>query len=142
MDGTQVSEAAARTGWSPRMLRYLERVGLVVPARTASGYRRYGLRELNQLRALAELRQRFHVDLGDIAFAARLRREPELRRAVDGWLAGADDLARQGERSGASVGHFRRTHGPSPRVLKAGAASGALGWVEWEQRKHEKLLAA
>jgi DNA-binding transcriptional MerR regulator len=108
MDGSHVSEAAARTGWSPRMLRYLERLGLVVPSRTASGYRRYGLRELNQLRSLAELRSRFHVELGDIAFAARLRREPELRRAVDGWLAGADDLA----------------------------------WVEWEQRKHEKLLAA
>jgi DNA-binding transcriptional MerR regulator len=108
MDGAQVSEAAARTGWSPRMLRYLERVGLVVPARTAAGYRRYGLRELNQLRSLTELRHRFQVDLAEIAFAARLRREPELRRAVDGWLAGADDLA----------------------------------WVEWEQRKHEKLLAA
>jgi len=108
MDGTAVSEAAARTGWSPRMLRYLERVGLVVPARTDAGYRRYGLRELNQLRSLAELRRRFRVDLAEIAFAARLRREPELRRAVDGWLAGADDLA----------------------------------WVEWEQRKHEKLLPA
>jgi MerR family transcriptional regulator, copper efflux regulator len=108
MDGSHVSEAAACTGWSPRMLRYLERLGLVVPPRTASGYRRYGLRELNQLRSLAELRRRFHVELGDVAFAARLRREPELRRAVDGWLAGADDLA----------------------------------WVEWEQRKHEKLLAA
>jgi MerR family transcriptional regulator, copper efflux regulator len=108
MDGTHVSEAAARTGWSPRMLRYLERVGLVVPARTDAGYRRYGLRELNQLRSLAELRRRFRVDLAEIAFAARLRREPELRRAVDGWLAGADDLA----------------------------------WVEWEQRKHEKLLPA
>jgi DNA-binding transcriptional MerR regulator len=90
------------------MLRYLERVGLVVPARTAGGYRRYGLRELNQLSSLGELRRRFRVDLDDIAFAARLRREPELRRAVDSWLAGADDLA----------------------------------WVEWEQRKHEKLLAA
>jgi MerR family transcriptional regulator, copper efflux regulator len=108
MDGSHVSEAAASTGWSPRMLRYLERLGLVVPPRTASGYRRYGLRELNQLRSLAELRSRFRVELGDVAFAARLRREPELRRAVDGWLAGADDLA----------------------------------WVEWEQRKHEKLLAA
>jgi MerR family transcriptional regulator, copper efflux regulator len=108
MDGTHVSEAAARTGWSPRMLRYLERVGLVVPERTDAGYRRYGLRELNQLRSLAELRRRFRVDLAEIAFAARLRREPELRRAVDGWLAGADDLA----------------------------------WVEWEQRKHEKLLPA
>ena len=108
MDGSHVSEAAARTGWSPRMLRYLERVGLVVPARTAAGYRRYGLRELNQLRSLTEIRRRFQVDLAEIAFAARMRREPELRRAVDGWLAGADDLA----------------------------------WVEWEQRKHEKLLAA
>ena len=108
MDGAHVSEAAAGTGWSPRMLRYLERVGLVIPARTPVGYRRYGLRELNQLRALAELRRRFDVDLAEVAFAARLRREPELRRAVDGWLAGADDLA----------------------------------WVEWEQRKHEKLLAA
>jgi len=108
MDGAHVSDAAARTGWSPRMLRYLERLGLVVPARTASGYRRYGLRELNQLRSLTDLRRRFHVDLGEIAFASRLRREPELRRAVDAWLAGADDLA----------------------------------WVEWEQRKHERLLAA
>ena len=93
MDGTHVSEAAARTGWSPRMLRYLERVGLVVPARSDAGYRRYGLRELNQLSSLAELRRRFQVDLAEIAFAARLRRESELRRAVDGWLAGADDLA-------------------------------------------------
>ena len=108
MDGAHVSEAAARTGWSPRMLRYLERVGLVVPARTAAGYRRYGLRELNQLRSLTDRRRRFDVELAEVAFAARLRREPELRRAVDGWLAGADDLA----------------------------------WVEWEQRKHEKLLAA
>lgn len=108
MDGTRVSDAAARTGWSPRMLRYLEAAGLVVPARTPAGYRRYGLRELNRLRALAELRRRFGVDLRDIAFAARLRREPDLRRATDAWLAGVHDLA----------------------------------WVEWEQRKHERLLAA
>ena len=108
MDGLKVGEAATRTGWSPRMLRYLERVGLVVPSRTMKGYRLYGLRELNQLRALRELRSRFGLELSDVVFAARLRREPELRRAVDGWLAGADDLA----------------------------------WVEWEQRKHERLLVA
>ena len=106
MDGLKVTEAAERAGWSPRMLRYLERLGLVVPRRTRSGHRRYGLRELNQLRGLAELRSRFDVQISDLVFAARLRREPELRRAVDGWLAGADDLA----------------------------------WVEWEQRKHERLL--
>jgi DNA-binding transcriptional MerR regulator len=108
MDGLKVGEAAARTAWSPRMLRYLERLGLVVPNRTAAGYRLYGLRELNQLRSLAELRRTHRIEISDLVFAARLRREPELRKAVDGWLAGADDLA----------------------------------WVEWEQRKHERLLAA
>ena len=108
MDGLKVGDAAARTGWSARMLRYLERAGLVLPERNGSGYRLYGLRELNQLRSLAELRSRFDLEISDIAFAARLRREPELRRAVDGWLAGADDAS----------------------------------WVEWEQRKHERLLAA
>jgi DNA-binding transcriptional MerR regulator len=85
-----VGEAAARTGWSPRMLRYLERVGLVVPRRTAGGYRLYGLLELNQLRSLRPLRRRFGVELTDVAFAARLRREPDLRGAVDTWLAGPE----------------------------------------------------
>jgi DNA-binding transcriptional MerR regulator len=108
VESLKVSEAAERAGWSPRMLRYLERSGLVAPRRTASGYRQYGLRELNQLRLLADLRRRFDLQISDLVFAARLRREPELRRAVDGWLAGADDLA----------------------------------WVEWEQRKHERLLEA
>ncbi|HEY5059502.1 MAG TPA: MerR family transcriptional regulator [Gaiellaceae bacterium] len=108
MDGLKVGEAAAHTTWSPRMLRYLERLGLVVPSRTGAGYRLYALRELNQLRSLAELRRRYRLEISDLVFAARLRREPDLRRAVDGWLADADDLA----------------------------------WVEWEQRKHERLLAA
>jgi MerR family copper efflux transcriptional regulator len=109
MDALHVGAAAARTGWSARMLRYLEQAGLVVPSRTAAGYRSYGLRELNQLRSLAELRNRFGLGIGELVFAARLRREPELRTAIDGWLAGVEDR---------------------------------LGWVEWEQRKHERLLAA
>ncbi len=108
MNGSTVGDAAVRTGWSPRMLRYLERVGLVVPRRSPSGYRLYGLRELNQLRSLADLRRRFGIGVAEVAFAARLRREPELRSAVDGWLGAADDLA----------------------------------WIDWEQRKHERLLAA
>jgi len=108
MADVTVGEAAAQTGWSARMLRYLEATGLVVPRRTPSGYRLYGLRELNQLRSLKQLRVRFGLELSDFAFAARLRREPDLRSAVDGWLAGAADAS----------------------------------WVEWEQRKHERLLAA
>lgn len=111
MDVLTVGAAAARSGWSPRMLRYIERIGLVVPRRTRSGYRTYGLRELNQLRSLLELRRRFAVGLDELAFVVRLRREPQLRAAVETWLAGSD-----------------AAHTPA--------------WVEWEQRKHERLLAA
>ena len=110
MDGVTVGTAAAQTGWSPRMLRYLEQTGLVVPQRTPAGYRLYGLRELNVLRSLRDLRRRFDVELSDVAFAARLRAEPHLRAAVETWLV---------------------------------AASGAApAYLEWEQRKHERLLAA
>ena len=89
------------------MLRYLESTGLVVPERTSTGYRSYGVRELNQLRSLRELRRRFGVDLGEVAFAARLRREPELRAELETWL-----------------------HGRGVDAL------------DWEQRKHERLLVA
>ena len=88
MNGLTVSEAAERTGWSPRMLRYIECSGLVVPARSEKGYRLYDLRELNQLRSLAELRRRFGIEIGDVVFAARLRREPHLKAALDTWLHG------------------------------------------------------
>ena len=80
------------------------------PTAVGAGYRLYGLRELNQLRSLGQLRSRFGAELTDIAFAARLRREPALRGAVDTWLAGSE--------------------------------VGSADWVDWEQRKHERLLAA
>ena len=107
MDQITVGAAATRTGWSARMLRYLEASGLVIPARTKSGYRAYSIRELNQLRSLRDLRNRFAVEISDLAFAARLRREPDLRAAIDTWLQG----------SGVEA-------------------------LDWEQRKHERLLAA
>ena len=56
-DGLTVGQAASQTGWSARMLRYLETNGLVVPRRTAAGYRLYAERELEQLiRLLRKLR--------------------------------------------------------------------------------------
>jgi DNA-binding transcriptional MerR regulator len=107
VDGLTIGATAARSGWSPRMLRYLERAGLVVPRRTPSGYRIYGLLEINQLSSLRRLRRMFGVELTDLAFAARLRREPALRGAVETWLAATE-----------------------------------LSALDWEQRKHERLLAA
>jgi MerR family transcriptional regulator, copper efflux regulator len=107
MEPMTIGAAARHTGWSPRMLRYLEQAGLVEPQRSPSGYRRYGLTELNRLRSLRELLLRFGVEIADVAFAAQLRRDAALRTAIDGWLAALE-----------------------------------LEALEWEQRKHERLLAA
>jgi MerR family transcriptional regulator, copper efflux regulator len=82
-----IHDAAEATGWSPRMLRYIERLGLVNPPRSSSGYRLYGSEEVGKLRTLRGLTTRYDISLGDIAFAARLGSEPELRAAVDAWLA-------------------------------------------------------
>jgi DNA-binding transcriptional MerR regulator len=109
-----VNEAAATTGWSPRMLRYIERIGLVIPPRSAAGYRLYGAAELQRLRTLRELLDRHGLALGDVGVARRLRGEPALAEAVYGWIESA------------------------PR-RPAGVA--AADWLRWEQDKHTRLLA-
>ena len=86
MQALTIQEAAAATSWSPRMLRYLERVGLLAPPRTAGGYRVYGAGELQRLRTLRELLEQHSIGLSDVAFAKRLRDDPQLADAVSGWL--------------------------------------------------------
>src|SRR5215467_12877635 len=81
-----VQEAAATTGWSARMLRYLERVGLVVPPRTQGGYRVYGAAELQRLRTLRELLATHAIALSDVAFAKRLRDDAQLSDSIAAWL--------------------------------------------------------
>jgi DNA-binding transcriptional MerR regulator len=115
MDALTIHEAAEVTGWSPRMLRYVERVGLVGPARSASGYRLYGPAELQRLRTLRELLSRHEIGLSDVAFARRLREEAELRRATEDWLEA------EAERPDEVP--------PSD-------------WLRFEQEKHSRLLAA
>lgn len=86
MNGLTVQQAAGQSGWSPRMLRYLEEQRLLVPKRTPAGYRLYDERDVERLTALRRLRDLFAFGLDDLAFALRLRREPFLARAVDQWL--------------------------------------------------------
>jgi DNA-binding transcriptional MerR regulator len=114
MEGLTINEAAATTGWSPRMLRYIESAGLIELPRTDSGYRIFGPGELQRLRTLRELLARFDCALSDIAFARRLNADPELHAQVDRWFA---------ERP----------------QLPEGVASG--DWLSFEQDKHERLLA-
>jgi len=115
MDALTIHEAAQTTGWSPRMLSYVERVGLVAPERSGAGYRLYGPAELQRLRTLRELLDEHQLGLSDVAFALRMRDDGELRRAVEGWLRATAE---------------RPEHVPPP------------DWLRWEQEKHSKLLAA
>lgn len=113
-DALTINEAAATTGWSARMLRYVERVGIVRATRSAAGYRLYGPAQLQRLRTLRELLDRFEVGLAEIGFAARLQREPDLRVAVEDWL----------QAEPARPEHVA-----------------AADWLRFEQEKHQRLLA-
>jgi MerR family copper efflux transcriptional regulator len=114
MEALTIHEAAEITGWSARMLRYVERTGLVAPARSPGGYRLYGPAELQRLRTLKELLARFEINLSDVAFAARLASEDELRGSVQGWLEAKP----------------RRPENVEPS-----------DWLRFEQDKHQRLLA-
>lgn len=109
-----INEAAETTGWSARMLRYIESIGLVEPARSGSGYRLYGPAELQRLSTLRELLEERGLDLGEVGFALKLQREPALREAIELWLAA--EPAR-------------------PEHISAD------GWLRFEQEKHQQLLA-
>ncbi len=114
MDGLTINEAAQTTGWSARMLRYVEHAGLIAPQRSASGYRLYGPEQLQRLRTLKELLARFDLGLSDVAFAARLSASEDLRAAVQEWLEAK----------------------PSRPAEVA-----ADDWLSFEQEKHQRLLA-
>jgi DNA-binding transcriptional MerR regulator len=115
MDALTIHEAAATTGWSPRMLRYIEDAGLVETGRSPAGYRLYGPAELQRLRTLRELLARFDLALSDVGFAHRLGREPALREAIEEYLVS------------------RPTR---PEDVPAD------DWLRYEQQKHERLLSA
>jgi MerR family transcriptional regulator, copper efflux regulator len=115
MDGLTIHEAARTTGWSPRMLRYVERAGLVTPPRSTSRYRLYGPAELQRLGTLKVLLAQFDVGLSDVAFAARMADDAGLREAVQSWL--------------------RATPSRPENVDPA-------DWLAFEQEKHQRLLAA
>jgi DNA-binding transcriptional MerR regulator len=115
VDALTINEAAETTGWSARMLRYIESIGLVEPARSGSGYRLYGPPELQRLSTLRELLDERELDLGEVGFALRLGRDPRLREAIEQWLAA--EPAR-------------------PEHVSA------EDWLRFEQEKHERLLVA
>jgi MerR family transcriptional regulator, copper efflux regulator len=115
MDALTIHEAAETTGWSPRMLRYIESSGLLEARRSPSGYRLYGPEELQRLRTLRELLDSHGVSLQEVGFALRLRRDEELAGAVEAWFE-------------------------AQPARPADVA--ADDWLSYEQSKHQRLLVA
>ena len=115
MDALTIHEAAQTTGWSPRMLRYIESSGLIQARRSPSGYRLYGPEELQRLRTLRELLEGRGVSLQEVGFALRLHRDEQLAGAVEAWFE-------------------------AQPARPADVA--ADDWLSFEQSKHQRLLAA
>jgi adenosylhomocysteinase len=81
-----IQQAAEATGWSQRMLRYLEQAGLVSALRSPGGHRHYGPRQIERLQRLRELIDGHQLGITDIVFELRMRTDPQLARAVDDWF--------------------------------------------------------
>ena len=94
------------------MLRYVERVGLVEPERSAAGYRLYGPAELQRLRTLRELLDEHDIGLSDLAFALRMRKRGRPAPG-DGCLAGRRAAAPR-PRSGERLAALRAGEAPAP----------------------------
>src|SRR6195952_1913747 len=93
MAGMSIQQAAETTGWSPRMLRYLERSGLAKPLRTSGGHRTYGPRQLQRLRNLKTLVEQFQIGPSDVAFELPTRPHPALAHALDEWFGAVHRVA-------------------------------------------------
>jgi DNA-binding transcriptional MerR regulator len=124
-DALTVNEAAETTGWSPRMLRYIERIGLVVPPRSPGGYRLYGAAELQRLRTLRELLRDHDVALGEVGFARRLRIDDDLAGAVSAWLDATPAPP---------------PPPPPPHKGRPPPDTSPDDWLRHEQEKHMRLL--
>jgi len=116
-----IQQAAEATGWSQRMLRYLEAAGLVTAVRTAGGHRQYGARQLDRLRSLRALVDEHGIGITDVVFELRMRTDPALARSIDEWFGAMHRLAPPPQ-----AGLFRRLAEPGstyrePRPTDTGA---------------------
>src|SRR5262252_3930758 len=77
-----ISIAANLSGMHPQTLRGYERVGLVIPRRTAGGGRRYSMRDILALREIQRLSQEEGINLSGIKRILDVERELEQARLM------------------------------------------------------------
>jgi len=95
----RIGELAAQLGLNPKTIRYYEEIGLLPePRRTPSGYRAYGLADLERLRFIAKAKA-IGLTLDEIREILALRREGErpcqhVLELVDRKLEGVEQQVR------------------------------------------------
>ncbi|MDT0157955.1 MerR family transcriptional regulator [Microbacterium sp. ARD32] len=102
-----IAVAAELAGMHPQTLRQYDRIGLVVPGRTRGGSRRYSMRDIEQLREVAQLSSE-GMSLPAIARLLDLEDEVRMLRSRVTELEGALRAERESR--------------PGVRVFAAGAS--------------------
>ena len=122
----RITEAAARLGMSPRMLRYREDLGLLPPLRDrpygrGHAHRQFTEEDLATITAGLAIERRFDITPAALAFGLRVLTDPAARAAVA-------DLGRRTGHVPAGPGAGRALDFEKERALRAlGGAPQALG---------------
>jgi MerR family copper efflux transcriptional regulator len=117
----RITEAAARLGMSPRMLRYREDLGLLPPLRDrpygrGHAHRQFTEEDLAAITAALAIERRFDITPAALAFGLRVLTDPAARAAVA-------DLGRRTGHVPAGPGAGRALDFEKERALRAlGAA--------------------
>ena len=113
-----ISVAAELAGVHPQTLRTYERKGLVRPARTAGGTRRFSQRDVDRVRLIQELTQGDGVNLAGVLRVLALQDQVErlqdelarTKRQVERVRAEARDAVREvQERTGTELVLYQRS---------------------------------
>ena len=108
-----ISAAAEMAGMHPQTLRQYDRLGLVEPARTPGGGRRYSVRDVTRLREIQRLSQDEGVNLAGIKRIMDLEREVQAVRAEAN--AAVEELVEELHRTRTQLAELRSVTGPFGR---------------------------
>lgn len=108
-----ISVAAELTGMHAQTLRTYDRMGLVTPARTSGGGRRYSRRDITMLQRIQHLSQEEGVNLAGIKTIIKLTSQiEELQSQLDHQKEQNDQLRQRlstGSRRGGELVHVPRS---------------------------------
>lgn len=100
----QIGQVAARTGVTPRALRFYEQQGLMRPAqRKLTGYRRYSDLDVQRILLIKQFQQLLGLSLADIRHALAIDPDADADPARTGARTSDLDLPAQRERTAAAL---------------------------------------